>query len=233
MATKKKKKTAATTKKTAPKRRKKVEKKKSKGASTAKAKTAQKKASKPAKKSAQKVAKKSTAKKSATKSSPQKAAKKAPAKRGAARKGAAKKGAKKTAATTPATATLVQHVFVAATPAQVFRALTDPTEHGAFTGTVVTGLPVEGGTFTASSGYIQGTFEKLEQDKLIVQSWRTTEWPHGAGASRLEIALEDAGDGTELTMTHSEVPTSQAESYRQGWIDYYWTPLRAHFSSKG
>ena len=33
-------------------------------------------------------------------------------------------------------------------------------------------------------------------------------------------------------MTHSEVPIDQAESYRQGWIDYYWNPLRAHFAKK-
>jgi activator of HSP90 ATPase len=123
----------------------------------------------------------------------------------------------------------VQHVFVAPPPEQVYRALTDPTQHGAVTGTVVTGEPIEGGTFTASSGYIHGTFEKLEENKLVVQTWTTTEWPKGAGPSRLELAFEAADGGTELTMTHSEVPLSQAESYRQGWIDYYWNPLRAHF----
>ena len=26
------------------------------------------------------------------------------------------------------------------------------------------------------------------------------------------------------------VPAEQADSYRQGWIDYYWTPLRAYFT---
>ncbi|MDP2341146.1 MAG: SRPBCC domain-containing protein [Deltaproteobacteria bacterium] len=213
MATKKKKKPAATTKKASKK----------------------KPSKKPAKKPAKKAAKKAPAKKAAKKPA-KKATQKAAKKTAKPAKKAAKKPAKKAApkkASSSSTATLVQHVFVAATPAQVYRALTDPTEHGAFTGTVVTGEPVEGGTFTASSGYIQGTFEKLEANKLVVQTWKTTEWPKGAAASRLELSLEDAGDGTELTMTHSEVPTSQAENYRQGWIDYYWTPLRAHFASKG
>ena len=127
----------------------------------------------------------------------------------------------------------MQHVFIAATPAQIYGALTNPAEHGAFTQTVVTGDAVEGGAYSASSGYILGTFEKLESNKLIVSSWKTTEWPRGAAPSRLEISLEDAGDGTELTMTHSEVPLSQAETYRQGWIDWYWTPLRSYFASKG
>ena len=193
-----------------------TKKKKKKAPSSTKA-PAQKAAKKPAQKAAKKTAKK------AAKKLAKKAAKK-PAKK------AAKKAA--SAKASSSTATLVQHVFVAASPADVYRALTDPTEHGAFTSTLVTGAPVEGGSFTASSGYILGTFDKLDENKLIVQSWKTTEWPKGAPPSRLEISLEDAGDGTELTMTHSEVPTSQAEDYRQGWIDYYWTPLRAHFASK-
>jgi activator of HSP90 ATPase len=179
-----------------------------------------------------KTSKKAPAKKKKAAPAKKKAApakkKAAPAKKKA--KAAPKKKAAKKATTSKATtATLVQHVSIAARPEQVYEVLTDPKLHGAFTGTVVTGEPIEGGTFTASSGYIHGTYEKLDPNKLIVQSWTTTEWPKGAGPSRLELALEDAGDGTELTMTHSEVPVGQAENYRQGWIDYYWNPLRAHF----
>ena len=40
------------------------------------------------------------------------------------------------------------------------------------------------------------------------------------------------GDGTELIMIHSKVPVEQAESYRQGWIDFYWEPLKKYFNKK-
>ena len=160
--------------------------------------------------------------------------KKTPAKKTAAKKTPAKKTAKKTAKKATAkkvspsssTRTVVQHVFLAAPPATIYRLLTDPKEHGAFTGTVCEGEPIETGSFTASSGYISGRYEGLEQDRLIVCSWQTSEWPKGAPPSRLEFVLDPVDGGTELTMTHSELPPSQAEDYRQGWIDHYWTPMR-------
>ena len=58
------------------------------------------------------------------------------------------------------------------------------------------------------------------------------EWPEGYPPSRLEFRFEAKDDGTEVTMIHSEVPASQAEAYRQGWVDYYWTPLKEYFSNK-
>ena len=182
---------------------------------------------KPAKKASTKPAAKKPAKKAAKKASTTKVAKKPAAKKPAAKKPAAKKSA---AATSTGTATIVQHVHLSATPDEVYRALTDATLHAAFTGDVYTGDAVEGGAFTSFSGYASGVHEKLEPGRLIVQSWRTTEFPDDAPSSRLEFVLEEVPDGTELTMTHSELPPDQAENYRQGWIDYYWTPLRAHFA---
>ncbi len=211
----------------------------------------------PSKKPAKKAAKKSPSKKAAKKAPSKKAAKKAPSKKAAkktpstkaakkspstkaAKKSPSTKAAKKSPSTkSPKTAqaptgqkTIVQHVFLPTTPAAVYRMLTDPTEHGAFTGTECSGEPVEGGAFTASSGYISGRYETLEQDHLIVASWQTTEWPRGAPASRLEFVLEGVDGGTELTMTHAELPPTQAEDYRQGWLDHYWTPMRAALAGK-
>ena len=39
-----------------------------------------------------------------------------------------------------------------------------------------------------------------------------------------------ASGGTEVRMVHSNVPAEQADSYRQGWVDFYWNPLKAYFS---
>ena len=33
-------------------------------------------------------------------------------------------------------------------------------------------------------------------------------------------------------MVQSDVPASQAADYEQGWVKYYWTPLKAYFAGK-
>ena len=197
-------------------------------------------AKKPAKKSAsaKKPAKKAAAKKPAKKAAAKKPAKKAAAKKPLAKKAAVKKPAKKAAqkkaaakkSDTPsasATSTVVQHVFLSAPPAKIFAMLTDPVEHGRLTGSTCTGEPVVGERFTAGDGYSHGEYEIVDVDQKIVQTWSTTEWPKGHAPSRLEFVLEPVDGGTELVMTHSGLPPSQAEQYRQGWIDFYWTPMRA------
>jgi len=70
---------------------------------------------------------------------------------------------------------------------------------------------------------------ELVRARKIVDEWRTSEWPEGFAPSRLEFRFADKDGGTEVTMVHSEVPESQAEAYRQGWVDYYWNPLKEYF----
>ncbi len=215
----------ATKKKKAP--AKKAPAKKAPAKKTAAKKTAAKKTA--TKKTAGKktAAKKTAAKKTATKKA---AAKKTAGKKTAAKKtaaGAKKKASAKPSTSTPSLRTVVQHVFMPAPPGEIYRLLTDPKAHGAFTGTVCDGEPVEGGAYTAGSGYMRGRYETLEEPRLIVCTWQTTEWPKGYGPSRLEFVLEPGDDdGCELTMTHAELPASQADDYRKGWIDFYWTPMR-------
>ncbi|MBI1944955.1 MAG: SRPBCC domain-containing protein [Deltaproteobacteria bacterium] len=169
-------------------------------------------------------AKKKAAKKKA-------APKKAAPKKAAPKKAAPKKAAPKKAGASGArpTTTIVQHVFIQATPLQVYDALVDPSVASTVIGGACKGAPTVGGAFTHWNDYIHGKHLELVRGERIVQEWATTEWPKGAAPSRLEISLAGTGGGTELTMTHSSVPTDQAEEYRQGWIDYYWTPMRAHF----
>ncbi|HEY4223918.1 MAG TPA: SRPBCC domain-containing protein [Myxococcota bacterium] len=199
------------------------------------------------KKSAKKKPAKKAAKKSAKKKPPAKkkgapAKKKAKAKP-AKKKARAKKGPAKASAvraglaparvapksTAKATTTIVQHVFIQATPQQVYDALVEPSIAAQIVGGECSGAAVVGGAFMQWNDYIHGTHLELVRGERIVQEWTTTEWPKGAAPSRLELQLSGTGGGTELTMTHSNVPSEQAEDYRQGWIDYYWTPMRAHF----
>lgn len=100
--------------------------------------------------------------------------------------------------------------------------------------TLMTGSPAKAegrvnGEFTAWDGYIWGTFLELEENRKIVQAWRTSEFPEDAEDSRVEIVLEEAGGKTTLTLIHKDIPEGQAENYKTGWEDFYFKPMREYF----
>jgi activator of HSP90 ATPase len=127
------------------------------------------------------------------------------------------------------TSAITQKVVIPASPEEVYDAFMDAKKHSAFTGAKATCDATVGGEFTAWDGYITGKNLELEKGKRIVQEWITTEWPAGYAPSRLEFTFRKVRGGTEITMTHSNIPEEQAEEYRQGWIDNYWEPLKNYF----
>jgi uncharacterized protein YndB with AHSA1/START domain len=128
--------------------------------------------------------------------------------------------------------TIRQKVIIPASPTEVYEAFVDPKIHAAFTGSPAKGARRVGSRFAACGGYIDSVHRELAPGKRIVQDWSTTEWPPDAAVSRLELTLKPVARGTELRMVHSNVPASQAGSYRQGWIDFYWKPLIAYFEAR-
>lgn len=129
--------------------------------------------------------------------------------------------------------TITQKTFVPSiAPEEVYDAFMDSKKHAAFTGSPASGSARVGGRFTAWDGYITAVNRELTKGRKIVQDWTTTEWPEGAPPSRVEFSFKAARGGTEITLVHSNVPAEQADSYRQGWIDYYWDPLKAYFANR-
>ena len=133
---------------------------------------------------------------------------------------------------TQKTKNIEQTEFISAEPEEVYDAFVNAKKHTAFTGSKATSQPRVGGRFTAWDGYSFGKYLKLEKGKRIVQEWKTTEWPEGYPPSIVEFSFRKKEGGTELTMVHSKVPAEQAEDYRQGWIDFYWNPLKEYFRKK-
>lgn len=127
--------------------------------------------------------------------------------------------------------TIRQRVTIPATPEEVYEAFIDAEKHTKFTGSKATSDPKEGGKFTVWDGYISGKHLELEKGKRIVQEWKTTEWPEGCPPSRFELTLKKTSGGTEISMVHSGVPVEQADNIKQGWIDFYWNPLKKYFSN--
>jgi activator of HSP90 ATPase len=117
-------------------------------------------------------------------------------------------------------------------PDVLFNAWLSSKEHTLFTGGVAKINPKIGGKFTAWDGYITGKTIELDVNKRILQSWRTTEFPHESPDSRLEIVFEKVDEGTKLTLRHSDIPDGQADEYKKGWVTFYFAPMKAYFSKK-
>jgi len=105
-------------------------------------------------------------------------------------------------------------------------------KHSTFTGSKATCDPKIGGEFTAWDGYILGKNLELEPGKKIVQEWRTTEWPSNHPPSILELNFKKNKEGTEITLIQKGIPQDQAEDIKEGWIEFYWEPLKKYFKKK-
>jgi len=127
------------------------------------------------------------------------------------------------------TTTIRQTVIIPAAPSQVYDAFVNPKKHSEFTGSKATGKPIVGGKFTAWDGYILGKYVALETGKRIVQEWMTNEWPEGYPPSKLELTFTAHRDGTEVNLVQHDTPEEQAAELKQGWIDFYWDPLKSYF----
>ena len=119
--------------------------------------------------------------------------------------------------------------IVPASPAEIYKAWLSTKGHTLMTGSPARVAGKVGGKFTAWDGYIFGRTLELEPDRRIVQAWRTSEFPSEAPDSHLEVLLEKAKGGTRVSLTHTNIPTGQAASYKQGWKDFYFTPMKKYF----
>lgn len=130
------------------------------------------------------------------------------------------------------TKTLTQSHFFKASPVEIYNLLMDKEKHTEFTESKADIQDKIGTVFTAWDGYIQGENLDLETGKTIVQLWRAEEegWPE-THFSHLTIKLEPKNDGTELTLTQTEVPQACFENIKQGWIDYYWDPMEEYLEN--
>ena len=69
----------------------------------------------------------------------------------------------------------------------------------------------------------------LKPGKQIVQAWRTSDFGTNDPDSTLEIRLEKAKTGTKLTLIHSGAPSGTEATYKDGWREYYFAPMKEYF----
>ena len=121
--------------------------------------------------------------------------------------------------------TIKQTVTFKASPHDVFEMLMDSKKHSAFSGDKASISRKVNGKFTAYGDYIEGKNLEIVQDKKIVQQWRASEWPEDA-YSKATFEFVKEGKNTKLKFTQENVPEEFFEAIKQGWIDFYWNPMK-------
>ena len=132
------------------------------------------------------------------------------------------------------TSSFKQQVTLNATPQAIYDILMDSKAHTTLTGAKAKISTKAGGAFEVYDGYAFGKNIDLLPGKRIVQTWRAKEdkWPADHD-SIIVFELKALGKGRmKLVFEHREVPAAMADNFKQGWTDFYWTPLKKMFNGK-
>ena len=117
-----------------------------------------------------------------------------------------------------------QTVTFKASAHAVYEILMDSKKHSELAGDDARISRKVGGKFNVGN-YIEGVNLELVPDEKIVQAWRYNDWPKGH-YSKATFALKKSEGKTKLTFTQTGVPEKFYADIKQGWIDYYWTPMK-------
>ncbi len=121
---------------------------------------------------------------------------------------------------------------IPASPEEIYQAWLDSLAHSEMTGAAANMSEQIGAEVSAWDGYISGRNLELVPGERIVQSWRTSEFADEHGDSVITILLEEADEGTLLTLEHSNVPDEQRSYEEGGWEENYFEPMVVYFTER-
>jgi len=121
---------------------------------------------------------------------------------------------------------------IPASPEEIYQAWLDSLGHSEMTGGEATMSDQVGAEVTAWDGYISGRNLELVPGERIVQSWRTSEFGDEHEDSVVTVVLQEVGDGTLVTIEHSNVPDDQRSYEEGGWQSNYFEPMVAYFTER-
>jgi len=115
-------------------------------------------------------------------------------------------------------------------PEVLFDMYLDAQAHAAFTGLPVEIAPRAGALFRAFDGVLSGTILHVEPKRLIVQTWRSANWPADAVDSVLVLSFLPERDAGRIELVQVNVPECDFAGVSHGWERYYWTPWREYLA---
>jgi len=127
---------------------------------------------------------------------------------------------------------ITQSVVLPAPAEELYATYLDPALHSAITGAPVTVDAGPGSRFQAFGGQISGATISVLVPRLIVQSWRSTNFGEDDPDSTLILSFVPEGRNGRIDLIHVDVPKQDYEGVRDGWEKYYWTPWKRYLAQK-
>jgi activator of HSP90 ATPase len=121
---------------------------------------------------------------------------------------------------------------IPASPEEIYDAWMSSDGHSVMTGSAANVDPLIGGDFDAWDGYIHGTTLELDENRRIVQSWRSANFTDEHADSSIEVLLDGDDAATTVTVRHSNVPDDQRGYEEGGWQKSYFDPMKAYFADQ-
>jgi activator of HSP90 ATPase len=126
---------------------------------------------------------------------------------------------------------VIRDSVVLPAPAEVLYATyLDPVKHAEMTGAPVTIGADPGSPFSAFGGSLSGTTLAAVPSRLVVQSWRSTNFGPDDPDSTLILAFVPEGSNGRIDFVHLDVPEADYQGVSEGWEKYYWTPWRRYLA---
>jgi uncharacterized protein YndB with AHSA1/START domain len=123
-----------------------------------------------------------------------------------------------------------QTYTIAATPAEVWRALTEPELIEEWSGADAKFEPTVGVEYSLWDGSIVGKIVKIVPHQKLVQTWKPDDWT--IENSVVTFTLTPTDDGTLVELLHENVEEFDFEGTTEGWDLYYLGAIKRMFEAK-
>ena len=129
--------------------------------------------------------------------------------------------------------TIQQSVKFRVSPEELFDIYMNSKKHSAATNSRVSVSRKVTGRFTAFGGMLRGKILALAPKRMIVQSWRGSDWKKTDLDSILILTFSRVRRGGRISLVHANVPDRHYAGINKGWAKYYWKPWKAYLKRKG
>jgi activator of HSP90 ATPase len=128
--------------------------------------------------------------------------------------------------------TIQQTVKFGVSPERLFDIYLDSKKHAAAVNSQASISRKVGGTFTIFGGALRGRNLAIVPKRMIVQTWRGSDWKKREGDSILILTFGKAPGGGGIRLVHV-LPDRHYAGCNRGWQKYYWKPWRAYLKRRG
>ena len=119
---------------------------------------------------------------------------------------------------------------IAASPDEVWRALTDPAVIREWSGAPAEFPVAVVAPYSLWNGDIRGRVLEMEPPRRLVQTWQPQDWTRTD--SVVSFTLTPRGKGTRIDLVHVNVEASDYDGTREGWDIYYLGAIKRMFDAK-